>query len=217
MKKAFLGLLILFCLSLSSFTLEDKGSWELGKSQSGINIYTRTYPGSAYKEFKGVMTVQSTMSCLLSVMKDVSNYPQWFYECPVAYMIKELSSKEGYNYMTYKMPWPLVNRDISIHYTVSQDMNDKSVTIKTMSAPNYIPAKEDWVRIQEMNGFWKFTPKGNGMIEIVYQLHLEPNGSIPAWLANSTVVDAPYNTMLKMKDVIKLPKYTTAKIAEIVG
>ncbi len=216
MKKTILSLFVLIALFCSSFTTLDNSNWTLGKTSNGITVYTRAYPKSEYKEFKGVMTVQATMSCLLAVMKDVDNYPNWFFQCPEAHMIKTLSFKEGYNYMTYKVPWPLDSRDMVIHYWVNEDMSDKSVTIKTVGEPNYIAAKADWIRVQELNGFWKFTPKGNGMIEVVYQLHLEPNGSIPAWLANSTVVDAPYNSMLKMKDVIKQAKYSSAKIAEIV-
>lgn len=215
MKRISLFFVIIISITLSSFTL-DNTPWSVGKNAGGITIYTREYPKSAYKEFKGVMTVQASLSCLLSIMKDVSSYPKWFYECPEAYAIKIISFKEGYNYLTYKLPWPLDNRDMVVHYWVTQDLKDKSVTIKTVGEGSYIPAKESWVRIQELNGFWKFTPKGNGMIEVQYQVHLEPNGSIPAWLANSTVVDAPYNTLLKMREMIKQPKYSTAKIAEIV-
>jgi ribosome-associated toxin RatA of RatAB toxin-antitoxin module len=215
MKKILLFLLLITSILFSSFTI-DEISWSLGKNESNINIFTRTYQGSAYKEFKGVMTVQTTLSSLLALMRDVNSYPKWFYECPEAYAIKVIANKEGYNYLTYKLPWPLNSRDMVVHYWVSQDMKDKSVTIKTLGEGNYIPAKEDWIRIQELNGQWKFTPKGNGMVEVIYQVHLEPNGSIPAWLANSTVVDSPYNTLLKMKDMLKLQKYASAKIAEIV-
>jgi ribosome-associated toxin RatA of RatAB toxin-antitoxin module len=186
MKRLLLICFLVPTLLFSSFTPigSDNTAWSLGKNSNGINIYTRAYPNSAYKEFKGVMTVKATMSCLLAIMKDVKSYPKWFHECPEANALKVLSFKEGYNYLTYKLPWPLENRDMVVHYWVSQDLNDKSVLIKTKGEGNYTTAKEGWVRIQELNGFWKFTPKGDGMVEVHYQVHLEPNGSIPAWLAN---------------------------------
>ena len=38
-------------------------------------------------------------------------------------------------------------------------------------------------------------PKGDNLTEVTYQVHTEPGGSVPSWLANSFVVDAPFNTL----------------------
>ena len=43
------------------------------------------------------------------------------------------------------------------------------------------------------------TPEGEGRIRVVYELHAEPGGQVPAWLANSFVIDAPYNTLLLLR------------------
>lgn len=215
MNRISLFFITILSLALSSFTL-DEAAWTLEKNENGISVYTRAYPNSSYKEFKAVMTVQASLSSLVALKNDFESYPQWYYECPEAKTLKVISSKEGIGYVTKKLPWPFDGRDMVVHYWVSQDMKDKSVTIKNVADPKYIPVKEEWVRVYLLNGFWKFTPKGNGMVEIVYQLHVEPNGSIPSWLANSTVVDSPFNTFVKMKEMIKLPKYANAKLPEIV-
>ena len=36
-----------------------------------------------------------------------------------------------------------------------------------------------------------------------YQLHADPGGNIPAWLANQTVVDMPYATMERLKNLVE--------------
>ena len=215
MKYLFLIICVAISFSLTSFTSDDTG-WTLEKNENGISIFTRAYPNSNYKEFKAVMTVQSTLSCLVALKNDFENYPAWYHECPEAHTIKVISPKEGYYYITKKLPWPFDGRDMVIHYWTTQDLSDKSVTIKNVAEGKYQPENKDWVRIYDLNGFWKFTPKGNGNIEVVYQLHAEPNGSIPAWLANSTVVDTPFNTFMKMKEMIKQPKYANAKLPDII-
>ena len=215
MKYLFFSFLLIIGFTNVSFITDDV-VWNLEKNENGISIFTRAYPKSDYKEFKAVTTLQTTLSALLALKNDFENYPSWYHECPEAHTLKIISSAEGYYYVTKKLPWPFDARDMAIHYWTSQDLNDKSITIKNVAEGNYIPLNDDYVRINELNGFWKFTPKGNGMVEIVYQLHAEPNGSIPSWLANSTVVDTPYNTFLKMKEMLTQAKYANAKIADIV-
>ena len=44
---------------------------------------------------------------------------------------------------------------------------------------------------------------GDGTVEATQQCVAEAGGSIPDWLANSSVVDNPYNTMLKFKKYLE--------------
>ena len=215
MKYLYIILGFAICFTFVAFTTDDSG-WNQEKNENGITIYTRAYPNSSYKEFKAVMTIKATLSSLVALKSDFESYPQWYYECPEAKTLKVVSSNEGYGYVTKKLPWPFDGRDMVVHYWITQDLKDKSVTIKNVAEGSYIPVNKDWVRVNQLNGFWKFTPKENGMVEVIYQLHVEPNGSIPAWLANSTVVDSPYNTFFKMKDMLTQAKYASAKISDIV-
>jgi hypothetical protein len=36
-------------------------------------------------------------------------------------------------------------------------------------------------------------------VDVTYQMHASPGGSIPNWLANQTVVDTPYGTLKALK------------------
>ena len=70
-------------------------------------------------------------------------------------------------------------------------------------AADYIPKKDGMVRITEFSGFWKITPASNGTVDLVYQFHTDPGGSIPDWMANMTSIDIPYFTLEKMKEQVK--------------
>ena len=65
---------------------------------------------------------------------------------------------------------------------------------------DYLPEEEGYVRVAKVEGLWKLTPKGPGQTEITYQVQTEPGGSVPSWLANSFVVDAPFNTLKGLRE-----------------
>jgi len=48
---------------------------------------------------------------------------------------------------------------------------------------------------------------GDGRIDVHYEVLAEPGGNIPAWLAQSKVVSVPYDTLMGLKERVKLPKY----------
>ena len=63
-----------------------------------------------------------------------------------------------------------------------------------------IPEEKGFVRVAQVEGYWKFVPKGDNLTEVTYQVHTEPGGSVPSWLANKFVVDAPFNTLKALKE-----------------
>ena len=77
---------------------------------------------------------------------------------------------------------------------------DGSLTRNLEGVPTYIPEEKGFVRVKEVKGFWKFVPKGADQIEVTYQVHTEPGGSVPAMVANKFVVDAPFNTLKALKE-----------------
>jgi hypothetical protein len=77
----------------------------------------------------------------------------------------------------------------------SYETFSRSVRVEIQTFPHKEPLREGVVRIIEAYGFWHFKPLENGLTEITYQLHANPNGSIPAWLANKTVVNTPFDAI----------------------
>jgi len=76
----------------------------------------------------------------------------------------------------------------------------KSQKRKLEGVPTYKPEAKGYVRVAQVEGFWKLVPKGDNQTEVTYQVHTEPGGSVPSWLANKFVVDAPFNTLKALKE-----------------
>jgi len=45
-------------------------------------------------------------------------------------------------------------------------------------------------------------PIGEYKTSVTYQVHADPGGAIPVWLANATAVDTPYDTLKNLRDYL---------------
>lgn len=191
--------------------------WELKKENEklGIKVYTRAVEGSDLKEFRGEMEIKSTLTAPLALIEDVPRATEWMHNCGKLEMLENTNPGEAVSYMITVTPWPVTDRDTVVHTVASQDQESLAVRVDINAKNNVLPEEDDYIRITTMSGFWSFTPTSDQNIKVVYQVHGEPNGSLPSWLANSIVVDTPYNTLKNMKKLLKEDKYQTAALSYI--
>ena len=94
-------------------------------------------------------------------------------------------------------PWPIKNRDHISKLTVSFP-SSTSIKVGIESFPDYIPKKDGVVRVKIFFGFWLFEEIEGG-VKVTQQLNGDPGGYLPAFIVNSMLVKAPYDTFLKLK------------------
>lgn len=181
--------------------------WELKKFECGISIYTRTTENSKFKELKAVFQIKTSLSSVLALLNDYETFPQWVYRCEKSIALKKDSDKHLIRYQTVLAPWPVDNRDMVLDVNSYQDSNTKIVYQKVASIPDYFPQSKDHVRIREFNALWSIKPLKNGIVEVDYELLLNPGGNIPAWIVNLAIIDGPFETSVKMKEWIMKEKY----------
>ena len=211
MKKS---LLIVFCLSLAGFIQEKpKEDWHLKKYEQGIRVYTRHAENSKLKELRSDFQVKTSLSSIVALLNDFDSYPDWVYRCEKSYAALKISDHEFIQYQSVKAPWPVENRDIVIHKKLTQDPVTKVIVQRVNGMPDYLPKVAGHVRIVLFKALWIITPLKNGMVNLEYQLRVDPSGSIPTWLVNLAVIDGPFDSEVKMKELLMKEKYQKAKIA----
>lgn len=186
-------------------------AWKLAKEGKGITVHTREVDGSNFKEYRAVMNIKASLSSLIALVVDIQAYPSWIHTCREGKLLKRISPKEIYAYTINSAPWPVSDRDAIVHNTIVQDNKDHSVTIRIIGVPEYIPPQKGLVRVKMIDGYWRFTPVEQSMVQVIYQVHNDPGGDLPAWLVNSIVVSQPYNTLANMQKLVLLPKYRDAE------
>lgn len=212
--RLFVITLLSLLFTFSTHVTADSSDWELETEEEDIQlkIYTREISGSNLKEFKGEMIVETKLSSLTALLLDSDAAPDWMHQCEKFEIIEQLNPQSAVIYFINGAPWPVSDRDAVISTVLSQDPQTFEVRIDVKAVVDRLPEDDDYVRIPRMIGFWSFSPMASGEVKVVYQVHAEPGGSLPAWLANSVVVDTPFHTLSNMRDMLMLEKYKQAEI-----
>ena len=183
-----------------------------------IRVFSRVND-LGYAEFRGVTKVKSRLSAFVALFKDLPNMPNWAYRIRKAERLKMLSDTESYSYTVNSMPPPLFDRDAVVHSTILQDPATLKLTFRGSGVPDYVPKSEDYVRMPVVESTWTFTPVADGMVEVVFDGYGDPGGSLSsgllAWFVRLTLNEAPYQTMLHMKQFISRPEYQAARYSYV--
>ncbi len=216
MKKSYITqLLAIFVLSAGFLFADAATEFTLEKDKNGVKVFTRKIEGSALKEFKGVTSIKTSLMSLVALMDDTDAYTRWLHNVTAAKLVQKMNLKERVTHTVINAPWPVSDRDTVTYSKIVQDKKSKIVTIYLKGVPSQYPAQAGKVRVPALKGFWQFIPNKNGYVTVIYQVHSEPGGSIPDAIANATTTDIPYNTLLKMHQIVKQEKYQNGKIPEV--
>ena len=183
-------------LSAMLAPLAHGDDWKVAKDEDGIKISLSEVAGSEYKAYRGVTVIKAPLAKVKALQEDVVGACAWIHECKSQKLLKH-EGDQTWTYTQFNTPWPVTARDSILHVTTTQDA-DGSLTRKLEGVPKYQPEEKGFVRVSQVEGFWKLVPRGD-TTEVTYQVHTEPGGSVPSWLANKFVVDAPFNTLKALK------------------
>ena len=172
--------------------------WKVAKDEDGIKVSLSEVPGSQYKAYQGVTLINAPVAEISALQEDVAGACAWIYECKTQKLLKHEGDK-SWTYTQFNTPWPVTPRD-SVPLVTTNEASDGTLTRTLEGQPTYLPEEKGFVRVAQVKGFWKLVPKGANQTEVTYQVHTEPGGSVPSWLANKFVVDAPFNTLKALKE-----------------
>ena len=177
--------------------LSAEAEWRLAKDEDGIQVYLQAVPGSFYKAYRGVTTVNADLARLRALQEDVEGACGWVHECKAQKLLKH-EGEVAWTYSQFNTPWPVTPRDSVVKVTTSEGA-DGSLRRDLEGVPSYVEQRDGFVRVTKVEGFWLMEPAGPGQVQVTYQVHTEPGGSVPSWLANKFVVEAPYNTLFELR------------------
>jgi len=172
-------------------------SWVVAKDEEGVKVSLSEVAGSKYKAYRGETVIKASVAKLRAMQEDVAGACTWIHECKAQKLLKH-QGDQTWTYTQFNTPWPVTPRDSVLHIT-TVDGSDGSVTRNLAGAANYVPEEKGFVRVAQVEGFWKMVPQGANQTQVIYQVHTEPGGSVPSWLANKFVVDAPFNTLKALR------------------
>lgn len=177
--------------------------WQVAKDKDGIQVSLSDIAGSKYKAYRGTTVIKAPLAKVRTLQEDAAGACAWIHECKQQKLLKH-EGDDAWTYTQFNTPIMVTPRDSVLKVTTMVGA-DGSVTRKLQGVPTYIPEEAGFVRVTQVDGYWKLTPKSADSTEVTYQVHTEPGGSVPSWVANKFVVDAPFETLKSLKALAEKP------------
>ena len=197
-KKLIVFSVLIFGLS----TVMAQGSWELRKDGDGISVYTRKAANGNIKELRVLCELDATKAQLISTLQDIADYNEWVYSNKRSVVLKTVNPEKIIYYTESHLPWPIKDRDLVIELDITPTPDVLNIQAKSM--PNYLPQKNNYIRVPYSLATWKVTQTPNNKLKVDYTFSVDPGGSIPVWLVNATLAIGPYNSFVRLKEILKL-------------
>lgn len=191
-------------LLLVTHSAAAQGNWNLVKDEAGIKVYTRTESGSKYKAFKAEMQVNCKIENIVEVLKNTASINKWVVNCKGVKLLKT-EDNDQYYYIETSLPLPFENRDMVYHFQYIET-NSRQVRVIVAGIPEYIQPEEGIVRMVKADGYWLLTLVDTNKTAVTYQMHVEPGGLIPAWLANPFIKNVPFSTFKELRNIVQESK-----------
>ncbi|MBV1913875.1 MAG: START domain-containing protein [Pseudomonadales bacterium] len=190
--------------------------WTLKKDDEGIQVYTQPNPNSPLDEFKGTVELRARLSSLVKLIRDTDHSQDWMHSSGGTEVIIKINPQEQVIRNITLSPWPVSDRDVILKASSHQDPETLIITIELHSLSNHTPEQAGFVRMPKLDGKWVFKPMAQGVVQVSYELKIDPGGSIPGWLARSSTTDIPFNTLKQMREIVKKPVYKTAVVEDVI-
>lgn len=200
-SRIYLFLLLLLCAQASA----EQDEWTLEKDEAGIKVYTRSLQEWSVRQFRGVVEIEARIESLLALLDDETSCPRWIHNCISSELLEQPDRYRKYYYVRNNAPWPVKKRDTILFNTTT--VTEDHIEIIGIAEPGYRPPDKKFVRIPKQEVRWKLMPTENGNVQVTFETKFDPGGSVPKWAVNRTLIETPFNTLRKMREVVQEPKY----------
>jgi len=214
-KFALLALVSLILSSAASMAVAQQ-EWELRRDRDGIQVYTRSVEGSPHKAVRTVTVLHAVnLASLVALIEDAAACPDWADRCAESYLHERLSETESLVYTHNDMPFPVKDRDVLARVRWVQNPDTFEVAMTSSATEGILDKVRGRLRLTKAEAKWNFAPQADGSVLISNEVHLDPGSSLPGWVTNMLLVDAPFETMASFISEVREPKYSEAELSFI--
>lgn len=191
-------LLVAIFAANALWTMSGSNDWELEFEQNGVKVYSLKSPGAYTKQYKAVARAKYTLNQLVAGLIENSTLDNCRNHIPGCVDLKVIdpwSAKTMSDTVLWKLalPSPISPREMILRSQVSQDPKTKTVTIEIMGAPNSAPRNADSIRLTSLHNRWRYTPVGNGEVEIEFYQDMDMGGLFIDVMVNFGGAEETYN------------------------
>ncbi|MBN2343864.1 MAG: hypothetical protein JXX29_04385 [Deltaproteobacteria bacterium] len=179
------------------------GNWEREKiSDDGIELYTRSTPGTTVREVRAKVTIAAPPEVVLDAACDPDSYKgttKKYVKKNHFYHVKD--PNVWYNYQLVDFPM-VTKRDYTMRYEKKMDVEKGVYQLEWHVSDRFgPPPQDDVVRVTLVKGFIDIKPMKDGENSLMrYTLLADPGGNIPDWIINLANRKSMPNILREIRD-----------------
>ena len=203
---------LVLCLSSQS------QAWEQVFDEGGVRVWQRPYANSPLLEVRGEVVVAASLNAVMALLRDADYNRHWVYRSGGARIVHSSGYAQAHVYGVVDAPFPMRDRDTVVRFDFTQDPVTRDIMITITTTPDRVPPVAGLVRVPDFGGFWQLLPATDGKVKVVYQVHGDPGGWVPVWIANLAAARSVIRTLQNLPGA--LSRYRDARspfVAELEG
>lgn len=209
MKKT----VMFFACAVSFFSFSAQAALpsnaKLSLDKNNVKVWTYKDPNNSVLSYKSETIFDYPIEKAVALVLDVEHAPNW---APNITKVQLLNRDDHHGdftiYMILHFPFPLKDRDMVVRGKIIKDING-NIVIKNKAITQGVALKSEYVRMTKYEGDWTFQKLGANRVKVTNSGYADPEGSVPASVANMFVEQMPYQMLQKMKAALaqnpKLP------------
>ena len=168
--------------------------WELKKDADGIKVYVQEKKDSVFNECRAETVYSGSLEAVLRLMRDAKSLCEWFPDCVRYTVIEKKNDSDMTGLIAVSAGFPMKKRDVAVRMIISENRKAGTAEIDFISVPDAAPVSDDFLRVRELSGAWKFRTLEKGGVFVEYRAHMEPGGAVPAVLVNAFLAEFPFKS-----------------------
>jgi len=191
------GLILFFS---TTFCFSQKDDCDLRKHSDGIKVYVCKSGHEKFKSLRAEFRLENTsIDQLVAFLFDVPDYPNWQYNMASAEMLTKISEAEMMYRSEIDAPWPLEDRELIINFKVIRDAGPNQIRIVIHNMLSDRPVPDGLIRVPFFSASYLITVVNGTSLNVIYNLKIDPGGSVPPWLVNIAMAEGPYLSFKNLK------------------
>lgn len=207
-KTVMLIACVVASLSLATQAALPNGA-KLSLDKNNVKVWTYKDSNNSVLSYKSETTFDVPIEKAVGLVLDVEHAPNWAPNIKKVQLLNRDDKKGEFTiYMILHFPFPLKDRDMVVRGKIIKEANG-NIVIKNKAIAQGMPINSDYVRMTQYEGDWTFQKLAANKVKVSNSGFANPEGSIPASVANMFVEQMPYQMLQKMKTTLaqnpKLP------------
>ena len=198
-KVVSVSVILMLVLSIAPITLHAESSWVLSSEEMGINVYYKTRDSSPFNLVRAQMDIDVGLDQLAKIMRDIPNYNKWMFGCVRSDVLARTSEFDFTLYYVHETPWPFNYRDVVLSIKATDGLQEGWFTVEMEAVDNTYTLDEDYVRMAEMIGKWRFESIGEKVSRVTFILVVDPAGDVPTMFVNTGKEKVVFESFLGLK------------------